>query len=90
MFFFILYPFFTLVEILGFAPNFKNANTNTVKLVYNGYSQKYQKLVLKTDYSLVQVESILLSTFIKLPFVIKILFLSFFEWPLKTGFTLCI
>ena len=29
----------------------------------------------------------LLSTFIKLPFVIKILVLSIFEWPLKTGFT---
>ena len=31
--------------------------------------------------------SAILSTFIKLPFVIKILVLSFFEWPLKTGFT---
>ena len=28
-----------------------------------------------------------LSTFIKLPFVIKILVLSIFEWPLETGFT---
>ena len=28
-----------------------------------------------------------LSTFIKLPFVIKIFVLSIFEWPLKTGFT---
>ena len=27
--------------------------------------------------------SAILSTFIKLPFVIKILVLSFFEWPLK-------
>ena len=27
------------------------------------------------------------STFIKLPFVIKIFVLSIFEWPLKTGFT---
>ena len=31
--------------------------------------------------------SAILSTFIKLPFVIKIFVLSFFEWPLKTGFT---
>ena len=31
--------------------------------------------------------SALLSTFIKLPFVIKIFVLSIFEWPLKTGFT---
>ena len=28
-----------------------------------------------------------LSTFIKLPLVIKIFVLSIFEWPLKTGFT---
>ena len=28
------------------------------------------------------------STFIKLPFVIKIFVKSMFEWPLKTGFTL--
>ena len=26
------------------------------------------------------------STFIKLPFVIKIIVLSIFEWPFKTGF----
>ena len=31
--------------------------------------------------------STILSTFIKLPFVIKIFVLSIFEWPLKTGFT---
>ena len=31
--------------------------------------------------------SALLLTFIKLPSVIKIFVLSFFEWPLKTGFT---
>ena len=31
--------------------------------------------------------SAILSTFIKLPFVIWIFFLSIFEWPLKTGFT---
>ena len=31
--------------------------------------------------------SAILSTFIKLPFVIKILVLSIFEWQLKTGFT---
>ena len=29
----------------------------------------------------------MLLTFIKLPFVIKIFVLSFFEWSLKTGFT---
>ena len=31
--------------------------------------------------------SAILSTFIKLPFVFKTFVLSFFEWPLKTGFT---
>ena len=31
--------------------------------------------------------SAILSTFIKLPFVINIFVLSSFEWPLKTGFT---
>ena len=31
--------------------------------------------------------SAILSTFIKLPFVIKFFVLSIFEWPLKTGFT---
>ena len=31
--------------------------------------------------------TVILSTFIKLPFVIKIFVLSIFEWPLKTGFT---
>ena len=31
--------------------------------------------------------SAILSTFIKLPFVFKTFFLSIFEWPLKTGFT---
>ena len=31
--------------------------------------------------------SAILSTFIKLPFVIKPFDLSIFEWPLKTGFT---
>ena len=34
--------------------------------------------------------SAILSTFIKLPFVIKIFVLSIFEWPLYTGFTVCI
>ena len=31
--------------------------------------------------------SAILSAFIKLPFVFKIFALSFFEWSLKTGFT---
>ena len=31
--------------------------------------------------------SVILSTFKKLPLVIKIFILSFFEWPFYTGFT---
>ena len=31
--------------------------------------------------------SVILSTFIKLPFVIKIFVLSIFEWPFNAGFT---
>ena len=34
--------------------------------------------------------SAILSTFIKQPFVIQILVLSVFEWPLKTGYSSCI
>ena len=59
--------------------------------------KKIPKLVFKTDYRLMQVKkycrmlqgehSAILSTFIKVPFVINILVLSIFEWPLKTGFT---
>ena len=66
-----------------------------VKLVLSGHSKRLPKLVFKTDYCLMQVKSItdgayscsILSTFIKLPFIIKIFVLSIFEWPLKTGFT---
>ena len=39
-------------------------------------------------YRMLQGEhSAILSTFIKLPFVIKIFVLSSFEWPLRTGLT---
>ena len=32
--------------------------------------------------------SAILSTFIKVPFIIKFFVLSIFEWPLETGFTI--
>ena len=58
---------------------------------------KKTELVFKTDYHLMQVKSIaecskeehsaILSTFIKLPYVIQILILSIFEWPFYTSFT---
>ena len=44
--------------------------------------QKYCRM-LKGEHSAI------LSTFIELPFVIKGIVLSIFEWPLKTGFTVC-
>ena len=37
-----------------------------------------RKIAFKTDYGLMQVN---LSTFIKLPFVVKTFVLSIFEWP---------
>ena len=59
--------------------------------------KKDQKLDFKSDFGLMQVKSIAecslaifdlqLSTFIKVPFVFKILDLYIFEWTLKTGFT---
>ena len=54
---------------------------------------KDQKLVFKTNYRLMHVRkycrmhSAILSTFIKLPFVIKVFVLSTFEWQFYTGFT---
>ena len=50
-----------------------------------------QKLVFKTDYRIMRVKSIaecilhsaILSTFIKLPSVIKTFVLSIFEWSLR-------
>ena len=43
-------------------------------------------MVFKTNYRLMQEHSAILSTFIKLSFVIKIFVLSIFEWPFYTGF----
>ena len=64
----------------------------TVKPVYNGHSQKDQKLVFKTNYCLMQVKSIaecskgsILQYF--QPLLSYNFVLSIFEWPLKTGFT---
>ena len=49
-------------------------------------------MVFNTNYRLMQVKSIaehspILSTFIKLPFVIKTFVLPIFEWPFYTDFT---
>ena len=70
---------------------------NAVKPVLSGHSKIRPKLgfqdrlLLNADqkyFRMLQREhSAILSTFIKLPFVIKTFLLSIFEWPLKTGFT---
>ena len=52
---------------------------------------KRQTMVLKTNYRLMQFKSIaesaILSTFIMLPVVVKIIVLFIFEWPFNTGLT---
>ena len=68
-----------------------------VKPVLSEHSESRPKIVFQIQLSLnagqkycrmLQGEhSAILSTFIKLPFVIKIFVLSIFNWPLKTGFT---
>ena len=68
---------------------------NTVKPVLNGHTEKDHQLVFKANCRLNAGQkyrrmlhgehSAIRSTFIKLQFVKY--FLSFFEWPLKTGFT---
>ena len=76
-------------------------NRILLKKLSNTYSKTCLKRPLKkkTKYRLsinagqkycrmLQVEhSAILSAFIKLPIVFKIIVLSIFEWPLKTGFT---
>ena len=68
----------------------------TVKLALISFSKQDQKLVFKSDYLLMQGQSIedcskraFCNNFdhIKLPFVFKTFVLYIFEWPLKTGFT---
>ena len=70
----------------------------TVNLCKTATLKKDQKLVVKTNFRLMQVKSIAECSkgsilqnfgpsFIKLPFVIMIFALSIFQWPLYTGFT---
>ena len=69
----------------------------TVKPVLSGHSKKTPKKVFKTNNRLMQVKSIaesrihsaVLLTCIKLPHSFKTFVFSIFEWPLKTGFTVC-
>ena len=69
-------------------------NPCTVKPVLSRHSKR-PKLVFQTNYHLMQVKSIaehsaIPSTCIKLPFCHKDRCLTIFEWPLKTGFTVCL
>ena len=61
---------------------------HTVKPVLSNNSKRRSKIGFQ-DQLLLNADqgehSAILSTFIKLPFVIKIFVLSIFEWPLKTG-----
>ena len=59
----------------------------TTKLVFQ--DQRSLDAGLKYCRMLQGEHSAILSTFIKLPFVIKIFVLSFFEWPFYTGVTVC-
>ena len=69
------------------------------KPVLSGHSKRRPKIGFQDRLSLnagqkhcrmLQWEhSAILSTFIKLPFVIKTFVLTILEWPLKTGFTVC-
>ena len=63
------------------------------KTCLKSHSQKDLKLVFKINYHLIQVKSIaehsaILPTCIKLRASLRSVFLSSFEWPLKTDFTL--
>ena len=70
----------------------------TIKPVLNGHSQIDKKgfqdrLWLNAGQKycrmLQREHSAILTTFIKLPFVVKIFLLSIFEWPFYTGITVC-
>ena len=71
---------------------------SSVKPVLSGHSKRpkigfQDRLLLNAGQkycTMLQGEhSAILSTFIKLPFGFKIFVLSIFEWPHKTGFTVC-
>ena len=72
---------------------FFNICTCTVNPVSSGHSKRRPKLgfldrfCLNVGQKYCREHSAIRSTYIKLPFVVKIGFLSIFEWPLKTGFT---
>ena len=62
--------------------------TATLKMTENWFQDQLSLNAGQKYCRMLQGEhSAILSTFIKLPFIIKIFVLSFFEWPFYTGFT---
>ena len=66
--------------------------TATIKNKKMGFKKKIlfnagRKFCKKQSQKYCRMLSAILSTFFKLPFVIKIIILSIFEWPFYTGFT---
>ena len=69
-------PFKCMMPITFKKMKYRNlCKTATLKKTHNWFSRPIKK------------HSAILLTFIRLPFVIQIVVLSFFEWPFYTGFT---
>ena len=76
--------------------NPKVGYSDTVKPVLSGHSKRRPKIGFRNPLRLIAGQKYcrmlhgehpaILSTFIKLPFIVKSFVLSIFEWPLKTGF----
>ena len=84
--------FYKAALLIKIVIEFFSKFSGRVRPVLSGHSEKDQKWVFKTNYSLMQVKSIrehsaILLTCIQLPSGFKTFVLSIFEWPLKTGFT---
>ena len=63
----------------------------TLKKTKNGFQYQLSLYAGQNYCRMLPLEhSAILLTFIKLPFVIKILVLSTLEWPIKTGFTVLV
>ena len=72
----------------GAAKEMDLCKTDTLKNTENSFQDKLSLNAGQKYCKMLQGEhSAILSTFIKLPFVIKIFVLSIFEWPFYIGFT---
>ena len=84
-----LWSFYAICNLQCSSNKYQNCLTSDIFI--SGHSKR-PKLVLQTDYHLIQVRrehSAILLIFIKLRFVIKIFGLSIFQQQLKTSFTGC-